>query len=267
MAKKTALLAEGKTDEEVQLAINELLKLDETKVPFYKNAIDMTSSRLDRVKRVVIAVKATETEKVPEAFVEREGHFYLLEYFPAADARGRVASDRDGYRDFGRDGGGRSGGQRDGKGNRGPGGRGGNDRGRPGGRNEGGRGPERAPRDSDREFSRENREPREPRTPRPQPAPNPNAASFVSTGLGTLAPKAPGSEKKEHGARPQRQRKPREGGELSNRGPNRGPGDSRGPKGAGELRLVLKGQSATTLQGSAPAEAPSESQANPAPLT
>src|SRR4051812_3351298 len=91
LSKKAALIAEGKTEEEAQAAINEILKLDETKTPFYKNAIDMTSSRLDRVKRVVVALKATETEKVPESFVEREGHFYLLEYFPQAGASSRSA--------------------------------------------------------------------------------------------------------------------------------------------------------------------------------
>ena len=84
MSKKAALATEGKTEEEVQAAVNEFLKLDETKTGFYKNVVDMTSSRVDRVKRVVVAVKAVETEKVPENYIEREGHFYLVEYFPEA---------------------------------------------------------------------------------------------------------------------------------------------------------------------------------------
>jgi hypothetical protein len=67
MAKKAALLTEGKSEEEAQTSINELLKLDEAKGTFYKNVVDMTSSRVDRVKRVVVATKATETEKVPRS--------------------------------------------------------------------------------------------------------------------------------------------------------------------------------------------------------
>ena len=82
LAKKAALLAEGKTEEEAQGAINEQLKLDESKAGFYRNVVDMTSSRVDRVKRVVVALKASDAEKVPESYIEREGHFYLVEYFP-----------------------------------------------------------------------------------------------------------------------------------------------------------------------------------------
>ena len=100
MAKKALLLTEGKTEEEAQAAINEQLKLDEAKGVLYKNVVDMTSSRADKVKRVVVALKATETEKVPEAYMEREGHFYLIEYFPRADsrapARGSSFDDRGG---------------------------------------------------------------------------------------------------------------------------------------------------------------------------
>lgn len=122
LAKKTALLAEGKSEEEVQAAINEILKLDETKVSFYKNAVDMTASRMDRVKRVVVATKATEGEKVPEAFMEREGHFYLVEFFPAPQTRGGKKEETTSYHDdFAR---GRTGG---GRGRGGPG-RGGSDR-------------------------------------------------------------------------------------------------------------------------------------------
>ena len=227
IAKKAALLAEGKTEEEATAAINEQLKLDETKVSFYKNAVDMTNSRRDQVKRVVIAVKASETEKVPENFVEREGHFYLVEYF------GSATPARSSYSDA-----------RGGRGDRGRGGRGGdrNDRGGGGRGRDGGRGGDRDGRRDSRGESSGDRPRREPRPPREQPAPNPNAASFVSTGLGTLAPRPakPAAEK-----RPRNPKGPR---------PPRN-NDNRGPKGAGELRLVLKGQSATTLQGSGVAPA------------
>lgn len=265
MAKKAALITEGKTEEEAQAAINEQLKLDETKIPFYKNAIDMTSSRLSQVKRVVVAVKATETEVVPTAFVEREGHFYLLEYFAQAGSHSAGRDSGDSWGDRGR--GGRGGGGRgDSRGGRG------NDRGRGGDSRGGGRGDHRGRdegrgRDESRgpsgdrapsfggdrpprEASEFRGEPRAPRPPREQLPPNPNAASFVSTGMGTLAPRPAGEPR---APRPPRNNVPR--------GDARPPREPRGPKGAGELRLVFKGQSATHLQGSgtsapAAAEAP-----------
>ena len=232
MAKKAALIAEGKAEDEAQAAINELLKLDEAKTPFYRNAVDMTSSRIDRVKRVVVAVRATETEKVPENFAEREGHFYLVEFFPSADSRtpsyGRGDDDR-----FSR---GRSGG---GGGGRGRGGRdgGGRDSGRGGGM---GGGRDREPR-----APRENQEPR---------APRPDSGLFAkNTGLPSAAPRdLARAPRPERPARKPRAPRP-EGAAAAPRGPR----PPRGPKGAGELRLVLKGQS-TTLQGSGvntPAEA------------
>jgi len=210
MAKKAALLAEGKTEEEAQTAINEQLKLaDETKIAFYKNAVDMTSSRIDRVKRVVVALKGSETEKVPESFAEREGHFYLVEYFPTQESRSAHHHGRDDDR-FGRGGrgkgrgGGRDGGRGDRSGGR-DGGRGGNDR-RP--RSDAPRG----------EFQRRDAgAPRDPNAPAPE----------------KRAPRPP----RENGRRNDKPRAPK--------GPR-----PQGPKGAGELRLVLKGQS-TTLPGSA----------------
>lgn len=211
LTKKTALLAEGKTEDEAQGAINEQLKLDEAKAAFYRNVVDMTSSRIDRVKRVVVALKASETEKVPESYIEREGHFYLVEYFPGGSSHRDAPSGRErGRGDRGRS-------ERGGRGRGGPGNP---DRGRgEGARNEGPRaegrfaerkesgdrnerGPRRDARGPDERKPRPERPAKTPRPPRPPRSPD------------------------------------------SSRAP-------RGPKGAGELRLVLKGQSQTTLPGSA----------------
>ena len=225
VAKKTALIAEGKAEEEAQASINELLKLDETKTAFYKNALDMTLSRLDRVKRVVVALKANDAEKVPEAFIEREGHFYLVEYFPQADGRGRTSSREDDFGGRGDSRGGRGG-------DRGRGGRGGNDR----GNRDGGRGGRES------SFPVGERAPREPRIDlvpaSNQPAPG--------GGLFAKNTGAPSVHKPVRAPRPQTTRAPRE----KNHAP-------RGPQGAGELRLVFKGQSnTTTLQGSGVTEVP-----------
>jgi hypothetical protein len=236
MTKKAALLAEGKAEEEAQTAINEMLKLDESKGTFYKNVIDMTSSRMDRVKRVVVATKATETEKVPESYFEREGHFYLVEFYPDPNAR---APSRGNDRD---DRGGRGGNDR---GRGGSGGRpGGGDRGREGGSGFGGGG-------GGSSFGGER--PQYPRRETAAPAP-----SNISRPEGAFKPRiegapAPVYAKKERAPRPPRSEKG-PAGERKPR-PERTDRVPRGPKGAGELRLVLKGQSQTTLQGSGIAEA------------
>ena len=225
IAKKAALLAEGKTEEEAQAAINEQLKLvDDTKISFYKNAVDMTASRVNTVKRVVVAVKATETENVPTAFAEREGHFYLVEYF--ADARSAAPAGRDDDR-YGR--GGRGGGK----------GRGGRD---------GGRGNDRGDRAGGRPSGDRNRGPREDRAPVARPE-----GSFAA-----LKPVDPNAPKPARAPRPPRNNRPPRDPNAPRapkaaRPPREG-GANRGPKGAAELRLVLKGQS-STLQGSGVAEA------------
>ena len=241
MAKKASLLAEGKSEEDAQTAINEQLKLDEAKGVLYKNVVDMTSSRADRVKRVVVAVKATETEKVPEAYMEREGHFYLIEYYPDANSRAPSRSSQ-----FGDDRNSRGGPGRGGSG----GGRGGDRNGRGGGnRDSGGFGGgssfgERKPRESfgDRPFQSD-RAPA-PAIPRPE-------GQFNLTRAGEPnpppAPRAP---------REKRAPKPRAAeGAGADRNANRQPRTPRGPKGVGELRLVLKDQSQRTLAGSGEAEA------------
>ena len=249
MTKKAALLAEGKSEEEAQTAINEQLKLDEVKGVLYKNVVDMTQSRADKVKRVVVAVKATETEKVPDAYMEREGHFYLIEYFPSADsrapARGSSYDDRGG-----RGGRGGSSGGRGGSG----GGRGAGGGGRDGGSGFGGGGGygERKPRESGDRPAFSNDRGAGDRYPAPTIA-RPEG-QFNTTRAGEPSPQTP---------RPARTPKPRavagEGG-VRPVPANRGPRAPRGPKGVGELRLVLKDQSQRTLLGSGGPEtaAPSE---------
>ncbi len=192
----------------MHIDIPEQLKLlDETKVSFYKNAVDMSKSRIDQVKRVVVAVKSSETEKVPEAFSEREGNFYLVEFFPQAGSMSRARTD-DRYERSGR-GGGR-----------------GNDRGRPGG---GRGGNDRG--SNDRGGERSERAPRADRPARNATSTNGGPSPFV------VNPADPNFK-------PQGERKPRTPrAPKAPRGPRpeRAPREHQGPKGAAELRLVLKG--------------------------
>lgn len=250
IAKKAALLTEGKTEEEAQAAVNEMLKLDEAKAPFYKNAVDMTGSRIDRVKRVVVATKGSETEKVPDAFMEREGNFYLVEFFPQTSERGGRKEESSSYHDdFAR---GRTGG---GRGRGGPGG----DRGRGRGGRDGERGSDRG-RGPGGDRGRGDRPAREAREQRPS-----TGARFDG------APHSPMAATQDKGGRPPRGNRPPQGegrrnpGERKPRPPrDQAPRGDRGPRGAGELRLVLKGQS-TTLQGSGPATPPAAEGASTTP--
>ena len=233
--KKAALITEGKTEDEAQAVISEQLKLlDETKVSFYKNAVDMSKSRIDQVKRVVVAVKSTETEKVPEAFSEREGNFYLVEFFSQGGAMSAGRGDDRFDRNDRGGRGGRGGNSRDGGGR-------GNDRGRPGGGRGGNeRGGERSERPA---YATRNDRPAVSGAPSPFVV-NPADPNFK--------PKhAPQGERK-----PRPARAPRDA-TAAPRGPRpeRKPRENQGPKGAAELRLVLKGQSQSTLQGSGPATA------------
>jgi len=227
IAKKAALISEGKTEEEAQAVISEQLKLiDEVKVGYYKNAVDMTNSRVAQVKRVVVALKSVDTEVVPTAFAEREGHFYLVEYFPQAGAVSRGHSDdRDDRGSYGK-GGGRGGNDR---GRGGPGGgRGGNDRGRGNG---------------DRPQGERSFGDRPPRGGGDRPAPAPrapggNSPFVVNPADPTFKPKHPAQPRPARAPRPPRAPRPE------------GASAQQGPKGLSELRLVLKGQSQSTLPGS-----------------
>jgi hypothetical protein len=264
ITKKAALLAEGKTEEESQAAVNEILKLDEAKAPFYKIAVDMTGSRIDRVKRVVVATKANDAEKVPDAFMEREGHFYLVEFFPQAHERGPKKEESASYHDdFAR---GRTGPAR---GRGGPGGGGGSDRGRGRGdrdRNAGGGGGfggDRGPGGGggfggDRGPGGGGGRGRGPGGDRPARGPGEQRPSSGVRFDGAPHTPMPANNDKGGGRPPRGPRPPKQegagGGERKPR-PPREPGQNRGPRGAGELRLVLKGQT-TTLQGSGPATPP-----------
>lgn len=260
LAKKTALLAEGKTEEEAQAVINEQLKLDETKVGFYKNVVDMTGSRRDNVKRVVVALRASETEKVPESYIEREGHFYLVEYFSQV---GGNRPSRDDDRGYGNDRGGRGRGGNNRGGNdrggdaRGGRGGGGNDRGNSRGGGIGG---------SNERGDRGGFGNSAPRAPSLLPNGEPRG-QFAALIPGAVVPQKPRAPRP-----PRAPKAPRPEGQAAGPRTPREPRAPRGPKGAFELRLVLKGQSQTMLQGSGqgagegsavaePAQVPSESSA------
>lgn len=223
-AKRQALVAEGKTEEELPAAFNEAMKFDEAKANLYKNAVSLLGKDADRVKRIIVAAKTTEDEKPTDGFKEIEGHFFKLELFAGAPAPVR-GNDRD----FG-----------------GRGGKGGRDK--KGGRGRDNKGP-RGPRENnsgDRPAfgDRPARPRRDDRPTDPSLANAPAAGKTIwvnPRGEGVPGPIKP--------AEPRKPRAPR--GERPARGdrPARGPRTNQGPKGAGELRLVLKGQTPQTFIG------------------
>jgi hypothetical protein len=153
-----AMKAEGKTDEEITAGlpeaakaaldakIGETFKLEGDKLAMFAAALTVYKNARGSVKRIVVMVPATETEKAPASATEIDGKFYFAENFPEAAAPAREER------------GGKFGDKRGGKG----GGRGGKP-GERGGKPSEGRGPGRG--DSPRGEPRAPRPPRDPGAP------------------------------------------------------------------------------------------------------
>ncbi|MBC7386671.1 MAG: hypothetical protein H7301_10995 [Cryobacterium sp.] len=149
------LKADGKSEEEVTAGLEEALKaalhakvgtenkLEGDKLAMLFNAMEVSRGVRGNLKRVIVMVPASETEKAPSSAKEIDGKFYFTELFPEA---GRAAAPAGDDRFGGRGGKGGRGG-RDGKGGRDGGGRGpGRGEGRGEGRGAGRGGEDRAPR-------------------------------------------------------------------------------------------------------------------------
>lgn len=89
---KKALLAEGKSPEEVQQALGEKFKYEGDKLKYFFNAIEVASTDLDKLYRVVV-VSLAEGEAAPEKATKVEDHHYILEYQATVKppAKGAVA--------------------------------------------------------------------------------------------------------------------------------------------------------------------------------
>ena len=78
---KKALMAEGKTEEEISTAIGEAFKCSDTKLKNLITAISLVEPKTEKLYRVRI-FSFNEGEKVPENAVKMEELHFVPEYFP-----------------------------------------------------------------------------------------------------------------------------------------------------------------------------------------
>lgn len=79
---KKALLAESKSEEEVQAALGEKFKLEGDKLKFFFNALEVANTNLDKLSRVLI-VSFAEGESAPSTATKVEEHHYIPEFVSA----------------------------------------------------------------------------------------------------------------------------------------------------------------------------------------
>jgi hypothetical protein len=86
---KAALVADGKTPEEIQTSLAETFKLEGDKAKFFMNALEIAGQNTQNLKRVVV-VTLNEGETAPAKATKVEDHHYIVEMIttarPATDA-------------------------------------------------------------------------------------------------------------------------------------------------------------------------------------
>ena len=105
---KTALVAAGKTPEEIQTSLGESFKMEGDKLKHFVNAIEAASSNMTDLKRILVvalnegenappkAVKLDESHYIPEFIVEAKRVFQKP---PAKGERGGRGGKKDGPRE------------------------------------------------------------------------------------------------------------------------------------------------------------------------
>ena len=82
---KAALLAEGKTPEEIELSIGETFKLEGEKLKFFVNSMEVAAENADKLGRILV-FKLDEDESAPPKAVLLEEYHYVPEFQKAAKA-------------------------------------------------------------------------------------------------------------------------------------------------------------------------------------
>lgn len=86
---KAALVADGKTPEEIQTSLAETFKLEGDKAKFFMNALEVAGQNTQNLKRVIV-VTLNEGEAAPAKATKVEEHHYIPEMMtmarPAAEA-------------------------------------------------------------------------------------------------------------------------------------------------------------------------------------
>jgi hypothetical protein len=79
METKKALIAEGKTPEEILAAIGEKHKMEGDKLKHFVNAIDVAAANLEKLSRVLV-VSLNEGENPPPKATKVEEHHYIPDF-------------------------------------------------------------------------------------------------------------------------------------------------------------------------------------------
>lgn len=98
---KAALLAEGKTPEEIQTSLGEAFKLEGDRLKHFFNSLDFAAQNAGLLRMMVMTL--AEGEKVPPKSIAIEGHHYVAEFLvlaqpqqPGRDGKGGHGRGRQG---------------------------------------------------------------------------------------------------------------------------------------------------------------------------
>ena len=93
IAAKAALATEGKTPEEIQLALGTTFKYEGDKLGHFVRAVEVAEKKPDELKRVMV-ISLNEGENPPPRAEKIEDHYYVPEYYtpvkaPVAEEKGK----------------------------------------------------------------------------------------------------------------------------------------------------------------------------------
>ena len=84
VVKKNALVAEGKSGDEISQSLGQDFKLEGDKLKYFINAVEVASQNTDKLKRVLV-VKLNEGEAAPNKATQFEDLHYVPEFFVDAN--------------------------------------------------------------------------------------------------------------------------------------------------------------------------------------
>lgn len=95
LAKKQELTTLGKTAEELVPALGEALKVEGDRLNYLAAALEVVGTKTESLKRVVVYT-AEEGKPAPKGTTEKDGKYYLVEYFfvPSAKKERRPGHDK-----------------------------------------------------------------------------------------------------------------------------------------------------------------------------
>ncbi len=74
------LTQEGKTPEEISTALGQAFKMEGDKLKFFLNALEFAKQTPKNLKRILV-MQFDEKDKKPDSAKEKDGHYYVTEFF------------------------------------------------------------------------------------------------------------------------------------------------------------------------------------------